>query len=103
MLHEHYLLIVAINELELAFWLADRERQTRKPCSGANIENAIAMQKGSGHQAVEQVPCDHLGRIANRRKVDLFVPARELAQQGRELFARVCRQFLPEAFDSFFD
>ena len=86
MLHEHYLLIIAINELKLTLRLADRERQTRKAGACAHIENALTVQKRPGNQAVEQMSCDHLGRIANSGQIDLLVPARKLVEQGREFF-----------------
>jgi hypothetical protein len=83
-LDEHYLLIIAVDELKLSIRLADRERQARKSCAGANIENALTVQKWSGNQAVEQMARDHLIRIPNGRQIDLFVPPPELIEQGRE-------------------
>ncbi len=85
---------VAIEQQEQPLRFHNRQRQARKTCAGADIDDARTFEIRPKRQAVENMPAHHLLRITDRSQVQSFVPAFEFGKQTCELPNRICRQRL---------
>ena len=103
MLDKSDLLIIAVYKYEPPPWFRYCQRQTGKAGAGAHVQDIVAMKVRPGRQAIEQVPADHVIRVAYGRKVDARIPARQFGEQRRELIVCSLRIRLAKFGQGFLD
>jgi hypothetical protein len=74
---ESELLLVAVQQPKAPVRLDDRQRQTGKTGTGSEVQDVLAEEEGRDREAVEQVPRDHFGRIADGGQIVGAVPMRQ--------------------------